>query len=766
MGSITFRITGDPSAFKAAMGDVSASLDKAGKKAESVSASLGRMGNALSLGVTAPIVAMGVGVVKAAADMEALRKGLDSVATASDTTEKQLARLKEVAKLPGLGFKEAIQGSVALQSAGFSAQLAERSMKAFGNALATVGKGKAELDGVTLALTQMATKTKFSAEEVNQLAERMPQIRKAMLEAFGTADTEQIQKMGLSNIEIITKIVEQFEKLKQVSGGTKNAFENLQDALLSSADRIGTKLLPAVNAVIPRVEALVIGIADAVDGFTKLPPQVQNTAIAISAVAIAAGPTIKAIDGVQVALASMRVVAGTAGLAIGALFSGVVIAGIVQTMTAIDKLNERYKDLAKSRELFASGKADPISGLMESGRDLGKVKIDLNAISQELNLFGTAANKATPQVKGLADENKNAGDQALWHTENTKALHKVTTESEILQRLYTDAVSAHGVQLDKVADIVRSYGVASFDSALSAARLADEQFRLNRALEAAPDISARLPFKDIPKAEMPRFEGDFEAFKRGGENIGPEGMLTREQASAIKDRYKQVGKAGVEATRQVSLVMNDLAKGITDVIFKGGKMGDMLKNVAMQSAQSITRLLIEGALSKLASKILDVGGLFGKVFGGGTGAVMSAVPGAAGSVAGSVAGSAATGVSGAAGSIASSSITGMVGAVTGVVSAFSDVFSNFQFAAMNKSLDLIEKEVRYSQIHLLYTLEKANEYWPYMKSIWESLIRTEERGMAGAGGMTFDFRGATFGASFNQDDFAKNLVKTLKNNGL
>jgi hypothetical protein len=54
--------------------------------------------------------------------------------------------------------------------------------------------------------------------------------------------------------------------------------------------------------------------------------------------------------------------------------------------------------------------------------------------------------------------------------------------------------------------------------------------------------------------------------------------------------------------------------------------------------------------------------------------------------------------------------------------------ANFQFAAMNKSLDLIEKETRYSQIHLLHLLEKNNEYLPKLKDIFDSLIRMELRG--------------------------------------
>jgi hypothetical protein len=51
------------------------------------------------------------------------------------------------------------------------------------------------------------------------------------------------------------------------------------------------------------------------------------------------------------------------------------------------------------------------------------------------------------------------------------------------------------------------------------------------------------------------------------------------------------------------------------------------------------------------------------------------------------------------------------------VSAISGVIGNFQMAGMNKTLDLIEKEVRYSQIHLLHILENTNAYLPELASI-------------------------------------------------
>jgi hypothetical protein len=281
--------------------------------------------------------------------------------------------------------------------------------------------------------------------------------------------------------------------------------------------------------------------------------------------------------------------------------------------------------------------------------------------------------------------------------------------------------------IDRAVEISLRYNATTAEQAYLNVQVADSLAKYFRVLESAPDMGGISAGMKIPEFKQPDF--GYKPFGGGAPNVGEGGMMTKEQADAVKARYKDVSKTGQAAIRQVSLVVNDLARGITDVIFKGGKLGDMFKSVASQAAQSITRLLIEGALAKLSSKILDVGGLFGKVFGGGTGAIMSAAPSAAGGAVSSIGGAA----SSVGGSVASAGITGIVGAVSGVVSAISGVIGNFQFAAMNKTLDLIEKEVRYSQIHLLYTLEKANEYWPYMKNAWESLVRMESRQMSPAG---------------------------------
>ena len=126
-----------------------------------------------------------------------------AVTGSASLAAEELKKLEKTAELPGLGFEQAVQGSINLQAASFSADEARQTLEGFGNALATVGGGKADLDGVVRALTQIAAKGKVTAQEINQLAERLPQIREIMKEAFGTSNTEELQKWVHARGEVI-----------------------------------------------------------------------------------------------------------------------------------------------------------------------------------------------------------------------------------------------------------------------------------------------------------------------------------------------------------------------------------------------------------------------------------------------------------------------------------------------------------------------------------------------------------------------------------
>lgn len=222
-------------------------LHSLGQGIKNVASSAAVAGTALA-GVAIAAGVMGL-AVKTAIDYDSQVRGLAGYSKNAEELRAQLARLKEIAKLPGLGMSEVRSGVLNLEAAGFSANQAEESLKAFGNALALVGRGKADLDGVVRALGQIASKGVVSAEEINQIAERVPQIRKALKGAFGTAVTEDIQKMGISGKKAVMMIVDEMAKLPKMTSGALVSFENFTDAIQEALLPLGRGLLDIFEGV-------------------------------------------------------------------------------------------------------------------------------------------------------------------------------------------------------------------------------------------------------------------------------------------------------------------------------------------------------------------------------------------------------------------------------------------------------------------------------------------------------------------------------------
>ena len=224
----------------------------------------------------AGLIGLGAAAVKTAVDLEALKAGLTAITGSAAEAERQFAILRALAKEPGLGLFEAIQGGTALEAAGLPFETVVMALKGFGNALATVGKGKAELELVTLALGQMATSGKVLGQDLRQLQQQLPQIRKIMQEAFGTAQPEELEKMGIDAVTFITTVSREFTKLQSTGNTAKNTFENLGDnikvAMATAGQSILKVLMPAVDALSNALQNIVDSglLQRVIDGFTDL----------------------------------------------------------------------------------------------------------------------------------------------------------------------------------------------------------------------------------------------------------------------------------------------------------------------------------------------------------------------------------------------------------------------------------------------------------------------------------------------------------------
>jgi len=786
------RISADASPFTQAIGEVNAALDAANRRAQATSGGfrafgdqLGSIGSALSIGITLPVIGLGAAVINSAANMDSLKRGLIAVSGSSDEAERQLSALKEVAKLPGLGLKEAVQGSINLQAVGNSAEQSQRILKVFGNALATVGRGREDLQETIRQLGQLGSRGVVTADNLKPLIERIPQLSTIIREKFGPEalgnPAETFKKLGINSKEFIEVILTELGKLPMVTGGAKNAIENFKDAVDQTAARIGDKLLPAVEALLPKMEGLAVGVADAVDGFMGLPKPIQDAALALGGFALAAGPLLSVSSAlVRIGVAIQSVIGYLALLTPATAALGLALAYIVSIGP---KIVSFFSEMAQELDPLNAKSNDFVRTILrnfpvmeQSIRALNSSIGGLNNAPSTFQILSDTTGKFRSQVLGLYDpmkKNTNAMQEAIIAAADIKTsyqdIQKEITklreaENELLKlqaqgvdvsgnlaivrkelasaiKKTTEAVEKHKIVVissyeedfktavlkERLSLLQSDYtkrlndgviALAKYKDETGAAAAAAERFRIT---ESAPILGGSIAFpsvKNLPKLndmfdpeqqlrQATELQKLNEARNRARAKVDLD--ITREN---IKDSLNEYKIAQAKIRQAISTITTDFSKGIADIITSGGKIGELFEKLGKQIANTLIRTVIEGGINQVTKSLgglltslggvgAKVGGLFGGVAKASSSAAIPGVLGGAANAAipGITAGAPAA--SSSLGSIAAAAnpIVAMVTAVSSVVSAISSVISNFQFAAMNKTLDLIEREVRYTKIY-------------------------------------------------------------------
>ena len=204
--------------------DLAASFDASGQKFQ-------EFGENMSLWVTAPLLAMGVGAIKAAADIEALQLGLEATMKTSGRSigeaRSELTELYKVAQMPGIDFEHAVRGSIRLQNVKYSAEEARNILGELANAIAMTGGTAHELDSVTRQFGQMVSKGRILQEDMTIIQENMPALSAAMDGAFGTRSADKLRAMGVTANQFVAGVTAELSKLPRVSGGLQNSLVNM-----------------------------------------------------------------------------------------------------------------------------------------------------------------------------------------------------------------------------------------------------------------------------------------------------------------------------------------------------------------------------------------------------------------------------------------------------------------------------------------------------------------------------------------------------------
>ena len=318
--------------------------------------------------------------VQADKTLDALSTGLTVTMGSASKATAEISKLKVVAKLPGLGMEEAIQGSLRLQAAGLTAEKARKALYGFGNALATAGKGKDDLNGVTDALTKMISTGKISERQIEEISLRVPMIRQLEKSVFGTSEGSELKKIGVDKyVDGITKAL---LKLPPVADTLLNDFDNFNASLFDFQSKVGKGLEPAVRSVLTSLSDIMDNTGEAVgkkiSGLINniIMPAIQDFKVVVWQ--IVRGINLWSLNNKDVIADLKSIGPGLANIfrqltpkALTLLFDTAL--GVLSIVTAIDHFVKRNKGLTEAIVMIAAGAL--------------AVKVLLGPISQVIELF-------------------------------------------------------------------------------------------------------------------------------------------------------------------------------------------------------------------------------------------------------------------------------------------------------------------------------------------------------------------------------------------
>ena len=428
---------------------------------------LSKIGTDLSLSLSLPLAAFGVTAIKAAGDIESLTLALKSQLGTADAAAKELDKLTEAAKNPGLGVEQAVRGSVRLQGVGFAAEEARQVLIQMGNAIASTGGSAEELDAVTKQFAQMTSKGRVLQEDISVLSENMPGLAGLMQKAFGTANVEAIRNMGVTGKEFVTQITKAAETLPRVEGGIKNGIGNAIDSLKQSAAKVGFAINEAfdVTGAIESVSGAVLALAQ---GFSALPGPIQKVVLGLAAIAIATGPILKGYGALKIfgaqlvggwatmvgAIKPVIAAFNALNLATRAFILVGVIAAVLAFASAFNKYQNQLTDTERAQQSLVNVQkqaADSIQGQKSEVDTLvAAYKAEGTTLKQKEEIL-KALNKISPEYFGAIKAGKGDVDALAVATSRYSAeLLKVAQITAAKDRLVE--IEKALLNLNKTAD--------------------------------------------------------------------------------------------------------------------------------------------------------------------------------------------------------------------------------------------------------------------------------------------------------------------------
>ena len=383
-----------------------------------------------------------------AAQIGRLEIALEGIAGSQGQFNQALRAARDVTESLNVPQEVAIQGitrlTAAVKGAGGTVADAELAFRNINSAIIATGGGSEEVQGAVTALVQIFSKGKVSAEEINQIAERLPGTFNKIAQASGRTGPEltkalQQGQVGLNDLtKFLVGLGDEYGDLAlTIAASSENAGARLQVAFNDLKIDVGEALqpigaefqnafadfiqniTPVLVEVLPRIGTLFLDVAKNLDVLTvaALAAGAAMGVIAAKAAIIKAGSIAALFNGIAVAATAAGV--ATKGMSAAVLLNPYVAlaAGVAAATVGVIK---HYKHQEELNEILDEGKAST------------------STLKDKIQEYKDSITQATNKLKGINGEQKATGRDAH---RLKKEISELRGELERLEGTYKIRVS-------------------------------------------------------------------------------------------------------------------------------------------------------------------------------------------------------------------------------------------------------------------------------------------------------------------------------------
>lgn len=315
------KISTDISSFTQGLREVNADLAKTNTQVNRQTIGFTQFGNTLTnlgsrltLGVTAPLVGLVGGALKAAAGLEVTETAFKTLLHSTEAAREKLDELKRFAASTPFQFTELTDATKRMLALGFASKDIVPTLRIVGDTASALGSGTEGLNRIILALGQIRAKGAVQAEEMRQLAEAGIPAWDALAQRLGVTVPEAMKMVEKRAVSAQVAIDAVMGAMQANFGGGMEAqaktlvglWSNVKDAIGFAAADIGKSLLPVAKMIAQDfVMPAVAGAKQIAAEFAALPVPIQSATIAAVGLVAAWGPATFVVGTMVTSITSM-----------------------------------------------------------------------------------------------------------------------------------------------------------------------------------------------------------------------------------------------------------------------------------------------------------------------------------------------------------------------------------------------------------------------------------------------------------------------------